>query len=357
MKKNVYSGHKIFHFKEKLDSLSPDNKKILPPLHIRLKPTNVCNHNCHYCAYRTDNLQLGKDMKISDFIPKDKMFELVDDFADMGVKAVTFSGGGEPFCYPFFLETLKKLQTNNIKFACLTNGSLLNGEVAEFFAEYGTWLRISIDGYDPTSYSKYRHVSEKEFPKIMSNIKDFAKKKGNCLFGVSMIVDQENAEHIYSLLQEFKNNGVQTVKVSPCIISNSSKENIKYQTPIYDIVRNQIDKSINDLQDKDFEIFDSYHWLDEKFDKKYSWCPYLQILPVVAADMNVYSCHDKAYNLDNGLLGSIKDKRFKKFWNENKERFFKINPEKDCNHHCVVNKLNENIHDYLNVDLEHLDFV
>ena len=114
---NLYSKMKVFHFKEKIDSLPKENNKILAPIHIRIKPTNACNHNCRYCAYRVSNLQLGKDMKIKDFIPKKKMMEIIDDLIEMDVKAVTFSGGGEPFCYPYLLETVKKFSKTNIKFA------------------------------------------------------------------------------------------------------------------------------------------------------------------------------------------------------------------------------------------------
>ena len=38
---NFYTQMKIFHFKDKIDSLPRENKKILPPIHIRIKPTNV----------------------------------------------------------------------------------------------------------------------------------------------------------------------------------------------------------------------------------------------------------------------------------------------------------------------------
>ena len=60
-----------------------------------------------------------------------------------------------------------------------------------------------------------------------------------------------------------------------------------------------------------FEIFDSYHTQLESFAKPYEWCPYLQILPVIGADLNIYPCQDKAYNLEEGLVGSIKNKSFK----------------------------------------------
>ena len=94
---SLYTPFKIFHYQEKLDSLLREINTTLPPLHIRIKPTNVCNHNCWYCAYRASDLQLGQDMNVCDAIPEVKMLEIVDDIVGMGVQAVTFSGGGEPF--------------------------------------------------------------------------------------------------------------------------------------------------------------------------------------------------------------------------------------------------------------------
>ena len=97
---NVYAKMKIFHFKSQLDLLTKDKNKIVSPIHVRIKPTNLCNHNCWYCSYRMPKLQLGKNMKTTDYIPKQKIVEIICDLKEMGVKAVTFSGGGEPFCYP-----------------------------------------------------------------------------------------------------------------------------------------------------------------------------------------------------------------------------------------------------------------
>jgi len=68
----LYTRMKIFHFKEKLDSLSASSETILPPLNVRIKPTNACNHNCWYCAYRAENLQLGQDMNLQEFHPQGK---------------------------------------------------------------------------------------------------------------------------------------------------------------------------------------------------------------------------------------------------------------------------------------------
>lgn len=354
---NKYSQLKVLHFTDKIKSLPLENEKILPPIHVRVKPTNVCNHRCRYCAYLDPDMQLGQDMSTKDSVPREKMLEIADDFIEMGIKAVTFSGGGEPLAYPHLPEVLKKLEASKIKFATLTNGALLRGEVAEIFARSGTWVRISMDGWDDESYKKYRGCGDGEYTKIMQNIADFREINGKCTLGVSIIIDKENGEHVYEMIKRLKDRGVTSVKASPCIVSNDGTENNRYHESTFEKIKAEIARAKADFVDSEFEIFDAYHVLEEKFAKDYQWCPYQQILPIVAADQNVYSCQDKAYNLDCGLLGSIKEMRFKDFWEDNKEKFFKINPSKDCDHHCVAASKNQLIHDFLNADPEHLEFV
>lgn len=352
----LYSKMKIFRFKDKLDSLPLNTGKILPPMQIRLKPTNRCGHHCRYCAYRADNLQLGKDMRLDDFIPKAKIMELIDDIIEVGVKSVTFSGGGDPFYYPYLIDAASSLAGSAVKFAALTNGSRLTGEAAEIFARYATWLRISIDGWDDESYSAYRGVKHGEFTAVMKNIETFKKHGGRCYLGVSLIVDRQNAPHVYEFIGRLKNLGIDSVKVSPCIVSNEGADNNSYHREIFDMVKGQTRRAVDDFASGGFEIFDSYHELDDKFTKDYTWCPHVQTLTVIGADLNVYTCQDKAYNLDDGLIGSIRETQFKELWFSDKSRFFKINPSVHCNHHCVANAVNKLMLEYLDIDEGHMEF-
>jgi MoaA/NifB/PqqE/SkfB family radical SAM enzyme len=185
----------------------------------------------------------------------------------------------------------------------------------------------------------------------------FKKLEGKCELGVSLIVDKDNATHIHDFIKKIKSVDANSIKISPCIISNDSKENNDYHKSIFNVVKDQVCRAMSDFADKDFEIFDSYHLLEEKFSKSYEWCPYQQVLPVIGADLNIYPCQDKAYNLNEGLIGFIKNQSFKKFWFSDKNNFFKINPSIVCDHHCVANEKNKIILEYLNSDKRHLEFV
>lgn len=350
-----YTPLKIFHYTEKLASLAKD-AETTPPLHIRIKPTNVCCHRCRYCAYRSPDLALGGGMDTRHTIPREKMLEIVEDVIAMGVRAVTFSGGGEPFCYAHLAETARRLAESPVRFAALTNGSRLEGEAAEIFARHASWVRVSMDGWDGESYARYRDVSNLEFGRVLGNIEQFKALGGPCHLGVSLIVDRENAGHVHDFVRLVKSAGADSIKISPCITSNSGQENRAYHEPIFDLVTVQIARATHDFAGDGFEIHNAFHQMDTVFDKPYHWCPYLQVLPVIGADLRVYSCQDKAYT-DSGALGSIEHMRFREFWMNGREKFFGIDPARDCKHHCVADGKNRLIHDFLAVDREHLGFV
>ncbi len=167
----VYSSFKVFHYPETIEALAAHRH--VAPLHVRIKPTNVCNHGCYFCAYRRDDLSLGSSMEVRDRLPREKMREIVDDLIAMDVKAVTFSGGGEPLIYPFLGETLERLADAGIKIGILTNGTQLRGKLADTVARTTAWVRISIDGWDGPSYAQNRNVPEDSFAQVLANMAAF----------------------------------------------------------------------------------------------------------------------------------------------------------------------------------------
>jgi len=352
-----YSQLKVFHFPEKLASLARDTDAIRPPLHIRIKPTNACTHRCRYCAYRAPDLQLGRDMDQRQSIPREKMLEVVGDLIAMGVQAVTFSGGGDPFCYPHLKDAVERLTGSGVPFAALTNGARLTGDVAALFAQSAAWLRVSMDGWDAPSYARYRGVDEDEFDRVIGNIRRFRALGDRCHLGVNLVVDRDNAPHVFDFIRMVRDLGADSIKISPCVVSDSGAENNAYHRPFFDDVNAQIAHARECFASDTFEIYHAYHEQQTAFEKPYTWCPYLQILPVIGADLGVYTCQDKAYNRESGLLGTIAHERFRDFWMRDKAKFFRVNPSRDCDHHCVADAKNRLVLEYLGIEAEHLGFV
>jgi len=357
---NVYSSGKIFHFPDRLQKIAAG--EIPPPIHVRLKPTNRCNHRCSYCCFRNPELYLGQGMDERDEIPQAKMREIVADMVNMGVRAVTFSGGGEPLCYPHIVETANSLADGGIKVAMLSNGALLKGEAAELLARRATWVRVSIDAADPETYARVRSVGRGEFDRVCNNMRAFASMPGRkCVLGVNLIVTQENSAQVLRFLEMAKELGVDHVKLSAVVTSTEPEENRRYVAVFHDEVKAQIREAQQRLADDSFAVIDKVHFpeaMRESYVRDYTWCPMARCLTVIAADQNVYTCQDKAYTPD-GLLGSIREQSFAELWSgpELRERLQNLDPSRHCRHHCVSHAKNLSLIDFFEADQEHMDFV
>ena len=296
-------------------------------------------------------------MALDDRIPDEKMSEIVEDIIAMGVKAVTFSGGGEPLLYKRLPDYVARLAEGGVKVATLTNGANLKGRMAEAFARHGTWVRVSLDAWDDESYSRARGAPDGSFTRLIENMRDFVATGTHCVLGVSFIVGKENYQHVYEVCSLLKDVGINHVKLSGVVVGNDGLANNAYHDEFRDVVHAQIERA-QSLNGKGFRVIDHYHELDERFDKDYDKCPFLQFLTVIGADCNVYTCQDKAYT-ESGLLGSIKDVSFRDFWfsDGNRKRMFALNPSRTCRHHCVAHSKNLSILEYLSVDPEHGNFV
>lgn len=350
-----YSPLKFLQFHQHLQAIRDGN--LLAPVHIRVKPTNRCNHKCWFCAYRTDDLALGNEMREQDSIPAEKMLALAQEFVEMGVKAVTFSGGGEPLLYKPLPEVIDILASGGIRVAALSNGANLKGRMADAFAQHGTWIRISLDAWDDDSYVKSRGARPNEFSRLLNNIKAFTDRDTQCVLGVSFIVTNENHQHIAEVCNLLKCAGVNHVKLSGAVVSNDVRGNNNYHQSIKEEVARQIALAKPLIDDK-FTLVNHYHDLEERFEKTYHNCHFLRFLTVIGADQNVYTCQDKAYT-QSGRMGSIADRSFQDFWfsQENQNFLQTFNPSLQCHHHCVSHTKNLAINEYLSLDREHSYFV
>jgi len=351
-----YSNLKLLWHHEKFRSFL--DKKISAPIYVRLKPTNRCNHHCSFCSYDplTGDLAVRNETNRIDEITHEKIMEIIEDFKEMGVKAVTFSGGGEPLLYHSIEEAMQKVLDAGMNLSIITNGQGLNGKKAEILSQ-ANWVRISSEG-DVASFSKIRKVPEKWFYILAGNIKKFAQiKNPKCELGINLVVHKNNAEQVYESVKHFKNLGTNHIKITPMWIENFNE----YHKSTKESVLEQITKAREDFQDKNFNVHDTYV---EDFsgasvsERKYNRCWIMQTIPVIGANCKVYFCHDKAYASD-GVLGSIKDKSFKDLWfsEEAAEIFRNFNPQEKCKHHCANDSKNNLINESMACYGEDINFI
>lgn len=354
-KETPYSMMKIFHHTDILNNLK-ENKRCAP-LYIRIKPTNLCNQNCYYCHYKNAYLTLDEYIK-TDYIAHDKMMEIIDDMKTMGVKAVTFSGGGEPLLYPYIEEAMERILDGGIDLSIITNGSLLNGRKAELLA-HAKWVRLSVDSINDEQYCRLRGIPKGSFDNLCKNIKEFSDVKDkNCEFGINFVVCKENYHEIREMATLMKSLGVNHVKFAP-LINNQTEE---YHAPFKTQVIEEICMLTEELNSESFKIIDMYtsDFAENNviFSRTYSQCPIKEFICVIGANAKVYYCHDKAY-LSDGMVCDLNETSFKEGWfsEATDKKFRAFDARTDCKQHCVYDTRNSLINNFLDMDKNHINFV
>lgn len=355
---NPYSAVKVFYHREALDVLSTGQTQA--PIYVRLKPTNFCNHHCAYCTYGSGNtLQKTRNrdaVVASDMIPWTKLCEIIDDMGSMGVKAITFSGGGEPLTYPHIIEAVQKVKEYGIDLSLISNGQLLKDDVAQEFYS-AKWVRISFDSPNEAEYMELRDVSAHAFQQVCDNIRAFAKNKdANCVLGINFVISKANAHRVYEAASFLRKLGANNVKFA-AMVDNQPH----YHDGIKDDVIRQIHQAKNDLETDSFQIINNYEndWMDKNFQTQpFETCYICRLVTVIAADQKVYLCHTRAYD-SHAEVGDLHEKNFKDVWfsDNTMERLRSLNPKQACRNFCVYQERNQLIQAYFDVDLRHVNFV
>jgi MoaA/NifB/PqqE/SkfB family radical SAM enzyme len=349
----AYGTEKILRHPEKLWALKEG--RVTAPIAVRVKPENACPHSCFWCSYSAqaigsednDKNMLAELYEKRARIPVDKMLEILDDFREMGVKGVTFSGGGEPLIYPWIEQTLKRAIDNGLDISVITNGQRLSGKIAEYLSR-SKWVRISLDACTAETAEATRKIAPARFNEIVENMRHFAEiKVENCEFGINFVISHKNYHEVYDAAKFFQELGLDHIKFTPRWIDHDQVDSstglgwIDYHAPFKESVINQINRAKRDFSINIYDTYENDFNLTGKNFRPYVKCPTIEITPVIAADQMVYTCHDKAYT-DLGKIGSIKDKSFKELWysEATKEFIRNFDPQEKCRHHCTYDSRN-----------------
>lgn len=357
MQSNRYSIFKLASFPDKVRALQEG--RVTPPIYVRVKPINRCNQDCHFCTYASgwrkansadgavmDHIksEMHEDMKLSDTMPWEKMQELLLDFYTMGVKAITFSGGGEPLMYPQIVDTMNLTLGYGLALSMLTNGELMTGERAQVLKQ-GSWVRVSMDYTCAKEMVQSRRVHPRAYDRTLENLQNFAALPGPCDLGVNYIVHRNNYRGLVDFAALLKRLGVRNVRFSPIYVPNF----LEYHASIADTVSAQLLEA-QSLADESFSVNSTYELggSGKSVERAYDRCLFMQVVPVVGADQRVYACHNKAYD-KSGCIGSIEHQSFDALWNsaEAKAAMEGLNPKRDCRHECANDTKNLFYHELI----------
>lgn len=154
-----------------------------------------------------------------------------------------------------------------------------------------------------------------------------------------------------------KSLGANHVKFAPMITNDTTQ----YHQDFKDHVTSELHRAEEELADENFRVVNLYTGdFDDSviFERTYSRCPIKEFVCVIAANMKVYYCHDKAY-LSNGAVCDLSNQSFKEGWfsPQTTELFRNFDAKRICSQHCVYDGRNELINAFLDMNRNHVNFI
>lgn len=367
--RDVYSPYKASHHQDRLDLLKQGKQPY--PVFIQLIISDLCNENCHFCAYRMDNYTsnkwFGEEDPVSGvinnnpnrMIPYEKVVEILDDCVAMNTRAVEVTGGGEPTVHPKHREIFEGIIERGLDGALVTNGVLLRSGVAEILSNF-KWVRVSIDAAHAKTYSVMREVPEGHFDKVIKHVGEIvtakqANSQSDLVVGVGFVVTKENYKEIMEATKIASDLGVDNIRFSAMF----GTDGLDYFKDIYVECRDTVREAVAKYQRPDFTVFNLFGERIGDLEQKnpdYQLCGFMNLQTYIGGDQNVYRCCNTAYN-PQGFIGSLKFQSLKQLWDSKaKQDNFTMFDAKTCSL-CMFNAKNKYINYLIENDPAHKNFV
>ena len=262
---------------------------VVYPLSVEIDLANVCNHGCPWCSFngfRQENWVMFHEGRI---------FTLLDELAAVGVKSITFTGGGEPLVHKRAADIFEHTAKLGMQFGVVTNGRRLEGRVADVVAARAVFVRVSLDAGTAQSHQLLHATATPEFERILGNMRALRDKAGDRLtIGASFCVFDVNLHEILRAAEQVRDAGGNYLEVRP--VFPTEWRGGGFGNPLTEANVDEARAALEDAKTahdwEGFQVIGMIRRFDQVFDKAkpYSACRIGPLTTVINADGFIYHC-------------------------------------------------------------------
>ena len=191
----ILDSHKVSYHYDRVEAW--ENGEKIPPISVDMALTRACGAMCSFCYAMVQEPQERANIKTKEAL------ELIDDFSEIGVKAVSLVSDGESTLSKAYVPFIQHAYKSGIDVGNATNGWEFEEEKIEQVLPYLKWVRFTVGAGTPESYSKIMFKSKDHtevFERAMKNIRYAVKfKEKNNLdvtLGIQMVLTPEFRDEI-----------------------------------------------------------------------------------------------------------------------------------------------------------------
>lgn len=197
----VKLGHKILCYLKEVDRIALGNYQM--PVTFEIDASNYCQNDCGFCMFA---FHLKKNRV---HLPMGLYYKALHSFKRMGVKSITFTGGGESLMNPNIRKMIQLALYDNLRVGLVTNGILLH-EIIDLVPRL-EYVRVSLDSATRETYKKVK--GKDYFVKVCNNIMEAIDQ--GCVMGISFVVTEDNKHEINEFHQLALHLGVDYAQIKP----------------------------------------------------------------------------------------------------------------------------------------------
>ncbi|VAW38093.1 Radical SAM domain protein [hydrothermal vent metagenome] len=168
--------------------------------------TAECNLKCLHCIVSADKKQANE-------LSTKEALSLINQWAAMGVRDITFSGG-EPLMRADFFELARAAKEKGCTIGLATNGLCVTPDIAVKLRELEAGIQVSLDGSTAEIYGGFRGNTQ-AFGQAVKGIDDLVAAGNEVTVG--MVISKNNVDDIPDMLDFAEARGVKYFRLIPFI--------------------------------------------------------------------------------------------------------------------------------------------
>jgi radical SAM protein with 4Fe4S-binding SPASM domain len=358
-------------YKEEVSKLKIDSHKLIyhvPRLYKWYKGGNVypiyaevglyggCNQRCIFCAF--DFLKYKPSILNIDCAKK-----FISKAAGCGIRAILYSGEGEPLLHKQVAEIVAFTKEQGIDVALSTNGVMLDREKAERILVHLTWMRVSLGAGTEKGYTIVHRTKREDFNIVISNLKEAVKtkdrSKSNCTISVQFLLIPQNYNEAVPLVSILGDVGVDCLVIKPYSEHPLSKNRIASIFKQKDLTR--LEEELRKRSKGNLQIVFRHHAIRKlEEDKPYKYCLGLPFATHVTAEGDVYPCNAFVGN-KKFIFGNLYKENFNDIWGgQRRKTIMKVLVNKwdvkRCRKSCRLDEINRYLWELKNPSA-HVNFI
>ncbi len=191
----ILDSHKLSYHYDRVKAW--ENGEQIAPVSIDMALTRACGAMCSFCYAMVQEPQERASIKTKEAL------NLLDDFAEIGVKGVSLISDGESTLSKAYVPFIQHAAKIGIDVGNATNGWEWEKEKIDQVLPFLTWVRFTVAAGKPESYAKIMFKNSEHTPvfdRAMKNIKyavDLKKKLNlKVTLGIQMVLLPEFKDEI-----------------------------------------------------------------------------------------------------------------------------------------------------------------